>query len=170
RRQGLMRLFGTDVRRDPRYPVGWARDISVLSRAESVGKPPHRLTQFPQDLADSALEYSGIYEDGWVAEEAYVVLAAPAGRPILRIAGDVPGVGDLKFVTSLRVAIDGREVARRMVSPGRFEIVTAVSTGSGAMRVSLHFSRVQSLPGADGRDVAARLRAIAFDLDPAASA
>src|SRR5439155_3422792 len=76
RRSGLMALYGTDVALDRRRPVGFLRDISLVSQ-EEYGRlaPPSKLESFPADLENPDLEYSGIYEDGRVSEASYFQLA-----------------------------------------------------------------------------------------------
>ena len=72
RRKGIMRMYGNDVRTDPRRITGFVRDISAISEEEYLRMdPPASLKTFPRDLFNANLEYSGIYEDGWVAESEF---------------------------------------------------------------------------------------------------
>ena len=75
-RQGLLGLYNRSVVNDTRYLTSYVRDISLVGGdAYRALQPPSSLVQFPADLMDPDVEYSGIYEDGWVAEESYIYLA-----------------------------------------------------------------------------------------------
>ncbi|HKB39535.1 MAG TPA: hypothetical protein VKD72_24070, partial [Gemmataceae bacterium] len=91
RRSGLAALWGKWLHSDRRHLVAFGRDISVISEEEYARlKPPSVLSSFPQNLASRDLEYSGLYEDGWVARSAYVWLRRPAGPCELVVQGEVP--------------------------------------------------------------------------------
>jgi hypothetical protein len=163
RRTGLMGLFGADVPLDRRFLTGFARDISLISQAElDQLTPPSLLERFPDDLTNRALEYSGIYEDGWISEASYFGLVQPDASSTVVVRGVVPEIDNSGFATDLRVSVDGQEVARRLLRPGPFEIRAVPPPDVGRRRVELHFSDVQHLAGDDGRPVAAQINAIGF--------
>ena len=125
------------------------------------------------DLRDNPeLEYSGIYEDGWVSEHSFCRLsqrggAAPAGTRAA-VKGEVPALpgGDPNFETLAELCVDGRIVAREVLRPGDFElsgdVPPATTPEAGSIHaVELKFSRLQHVPmnngDPDGRPVAARL-------------
>jgi hypothetical protein len=156
-------LYGTDIPADPRWVVAFARDISLVGEREHARlRPPRRVTRFPADLADPALEYSGLAEDGWVAEAAVLVLGAEPGPARLRVRGHVPRVADPAFRTDLEVSVDGQSCWRGALGVGPFE-VTAPVRAAERTRVELRFSRLQSLRGADGRRAAAHLQEVALE-------
>lgn len=162
-RTGLMRLFGANIPLDRRFLTGFARDISLISQAELDRlAPPTLLEQFPVDLTNRALEYSGIYEDGWISEASYFGLAQPDAASTVVVRGAVPEIGDPAFSTELQILVDGQEVARRLLRPGRFDVRAVPPPGAGRRRVELHFSNLQHLGGDDGRPVAAQLDAVGF--------
>ena len=163
RRTGLTALYGTDISRDRRWLVGFARDISLVSEAD-YGRlaPPSYLDTFPAGLTNPNLEYSGLYEDGWVSETAFFQLTQPNAPATVAVRGTVPMIADPSFRTELTVLIDGQEVARRVLGPGEFAIQVAALPGKGRRRIDLRFSNVQRLPGGDRRPVAARLRSVGF--------
>lgn len=164
RRTGLMWLYGTDVPFDRRRLVGFARDISLISDDEYARlSPPSSLDEFPADLTHPDLEYSGIYEDGWVSESAFFALYEADAAARLAVRGTMPLIGDPSFSSELRVRVDGREVARRSLTPGDFEVQVPAPTGGGRRRVDLEFSNMQQLPGVDRRPVAALLRFVGFE-------
>lgn len=164
RRTGLMRLYGTDLPPDRRWLVGFARDISLVSE-EDYGRlaPPSYLDAFPADLTNADLEYSGLYEDGWVSETAFFQLTQPNAPAAVAVRGMVPMIADPSFRTELTVLIDGQEIARRMLAPGEFDIRAAAPQGARRRRIDLRFSNIQRLPGTDRRPTAARLRFVGFE-------
>jgi hypothetical protein len=136
--------------------VAAVRDVSLFTEEEYAAlRPPARLEKFPQDLLQPDLEYAGLYEDGWVGEECFCCLARPDHPATLRLRGQVPGLSGLAFSTELRLLLDGREVARRTLGVGLFEINAPAPAGKGRARVELRFSRSQPLPAGDGRPVSA---------------
>lgn len=158
---GLMRLYGLDQHDDPRLFVGFARNISAISDDEYDHLvPPVMLVHFPQDLGSQSLEYSGIYEDGWLSENSYAVLSA-SRQSHVEIAGTVPDIGDPGFRTEARLSVDGREVERETLGVGTFAI-SAGDVPPGRHRVLVRFSRWQALPHGDRRIVVALLSKYGF--------
>jgi hypothetical protein len=161
---GLMRAYGRDVAQDHRRLTAFVRDISLVTEAEYAAlAPPSALRVFPRDLADPSVEYSGLYEDGWVGEDAFVRLSRGPGASVLRVRGSVPSIGAAGFTSECVVLVDGREAARAPLAVGRFTLEAVVPAGSGRARIDVRFSRVQPLPAPDGRPVAAHLDFIGFD-------
>jgi hypothetical protein len=133
------------------------------------------------DLRDNPeLEYSGIYEDGWVSEHSFCRLSRRADSNVNSQAvakGEVPALpgGDPNFEMRAELCVDGKTVCREMLRPGGFQLrgdVPPASTPEAASThaVELKFSRFQHLPMnngyPDGRPVAARLHYVG--LQPAA--
>jgi hypothetical protein len=184
-RVGLMSLYGRDVAIDRRLLVGFARDVSAISEDEFQKlAPPGQLTNFPADLANPNLEYSGLYEDGWVADAAFATLALPAtpaelgsAPKAIAVRGSVPTIGgNAAFTTDVTLKVDGVEVAKKTLTPGEFEVRGALpakaadgSTPTGSRRrVELLFSNTQHLPEGDNRPAAALLKFVGFvDATPA---
>jgi hypothetical protein len=163
-RSGLMTLFGKSVRMDRRNLTGFVREISVVSDEEySAMMPPGSLQTFPDDLGDPNLEYSGIYEDGWVSEDARVVLQAPAGRSRLRLRGTVPRIGAGTMATSLALFIDGNQIATTNVDAGDFVVECPAAVESGKHRIEVRASTARRLPAPDTRPVAFLLRSLGFN-------
>jgi hypothetical protein len=163
KRSKVMSLFGTDVMADPRKITGFARDISLISDEEySRMKAPQAIRRFPDDLADKMLEYSGIYEDGWIAESSYAVLSHSGAGSSLVVRLLVPAIGGHGTASSLTVLVDGHEVERRALEAGLVDVRVPVS-GTGKPRVELRFDRAECLPSPDGRPVSAQIRYLGFD-------
>jgi hypothetical protein len=162
RRKGLMTLWGRDIPLDARVIAGFGRDVSALSEREYEAlAAPGQVQKFPADLANKSLEYSGVYEDGWVAESSYFTLGqSTAGLPlVVRVL--VPLIGSQAAASRIIVLVDGAEVARRNLGPGDADLKIP-GPGIGKHRIDLTFDRATRLPGIDGRPVSALIRFVGF--------
>ena len=127
---------------------------------------PRAVATFPSDLANTALEYAGIHDDGWLSDTAFVGLADPGVPASLRISVMVPLIDDPAFTTELRLLVDGQEVARHLVGLGDCQLRISGMVGGRRRRVEFRFSDVQQLPGETvPRQVAALLRFVGFEPD-----
>lgn len=162
RKTGLMKLYGTDISTDQRRLVGYGRDISLVSDEEYANLAPlNNLSTFPADLTNPNLEYSGLYEDGWVSEAAFFGLTQPNTSSHLTVRGMIPKITDPTFISELRVLVDDQEVAKQILKPGEFDIKVKVPQGN-RRRIDLRFSKFQRLQAPDNRPVAAKLKFIGF--------
>lgn len=162
---GAMNWFGKEIRADNRRLVGFARDISLVSEQEfSNLSPPASIGSFPAGLDNPDLEYSGIYEDGWIAERSFVRLRQPPGSAAIHIKGSVPLIADRRYRSTLQVLEDDIEVGRKELALGDFELTAPVASHSGNHRIELRFSNLQSLPSPDNRPAAALLSSLGFAL------
>jgi hypothetical protein len=175
-RNGLMRLYGRDVSLDRRMLVCFSRDISMVSQRHYASMvPPASIGKFPRDLENQALEYSGIYEDGWASDRAWCRLSQPWDADAVVVRGSVPHLTDLSFQTELTVLVDGREAARKTVGLQGFEIRAplpkdlgpADGAGQARRRVELVFSKLQNLPRGDQRPVSCMITHLGFGSPPA---
>lgn len=163
KRTGLMSLYGLDVPMDRRLLTTFGRDISLISDADYRNlQPPRSLSVFPKDLENTSLEYSGIYEDGWVSEQAYFVLGKKLGDRFLLIKGMIPQIGSPDFSTNLTLSFDGKKIADKNLGLGNFEIKVPVSPDTQRHRIDLAFSHSQALPGEDGRLTGGHISFIGF--------
>lgn len=152
---------------DPRFIVAFARNISLVSGDfYSSLTPPSNLKDFPSDLENPNLQYSGLYEDGWISEAAFVVLSQFNKTSPLVIRGQVPQISDPAFKTELTVMVDGQEVARKTLGVGDFEFFVKTPTVGIMRRIDLRFSNLQTLPLQDQRPVAALLHFVGFEDAP----
>jgi hypothetical protein len=160
-RSGLMRWFGTSIPLDSRRINGFMRDVSAVDAEQYDNlQAPTSVSHFPVDLACKDLEYSGVYEDGWVAEESFFRLRQSAQRAQLIVRAMVPGLGQKP--TTLRVFVDGSQVAQAQLRPGDNEVRTTVQRTAGLRRIDLRFDSSTALPAPDGRVVCAQLKFIGF--------
>jgi hypothetical protein len=158
RRPGLTGLWGKSVVIDPRFLTSYVRDISVISPAAySHLRAPKAIRKIPADLGNPDLEYSGIYEDGWLGGDSYAYLAGGGATHLLvRLA--IPAGTDNQ---SLRVLVDGRVVYRRAERPGPVRLDLPLRGSAGRRRVELLWSKTTRLPAPDGRSVTAQLELLA---------
>jgi hypothetical protein len=135
----------------------------ILSGCGRDSKLPSRLDRIPADLRNEQLETQGIYADGWIAGDAACNLQQPGDAQFLTIRGMVPIVDNNRnFGTDLALSIDGKEVGRRHLGPGEFDISMPVSRVEGKRRVTMTFNQAQTLPAGDGRSVGAHLAFVGF--------
>ncbi len=163
-KSGLMSLFGNSINPDERRLTVYGRDISLIGDDEYRDMvPPSELSHFPDDLGNRSLEYSGIYEDGYISEESFFVLKGPSPKARVRISGMVPGIEDMKFKTRIHVLIDGVPVASRELGVGDFSVDAPVpGDATRKRRIEMHFDKAQLLPGLDARLAGAKISAIAL--------
>src|SRR5207248_1060973 len=127
-------------------------------------KPPSVLSSFPNDLANRDLEYSGLYEDGWVARTAYAWLTQPAGPCEVVLRGEVPQIEGVSFTgNEVEILVDGTRVTRRKLSLGGFEIRCPVDAKPGRRKVELRFRMTGNFPAPDKRPFAAYLTKLGFE-------
>lgn len=160
---GAMNWFGTGIRSDKRRLVGFARDVSLVSEKEfATLSPPESINRFPADLANSDLEYSGIYEDGWISERSFFSLRQLRDSAAIHIKGSIPLVSEPRYRSTLQVVEDGTEIVRKDLGLGDFEITAPVSSHPGNHKIELRFSRYQRLTAPDNRPAAALISSIGF--------
>jgi hypothetical protein len=153
-RPGLEGLYGRSVPLDPRYLTSYVRDISLVTDAEYRQlRPPSVLRSFPADLANPDLEYSGLYEDGWMAEKAYVVLAGGDSADLVFRADVAHGAG-----RHLRVLVNGRKMASRPVAPGLLNLRVPLPASRFRRRIELQWEKAVPLPPPNRRPVTAFVR------------
>ncbi len=105
-----MRLYGGQFNLDDRRLVGFTRDISVLTNEQYLAMPrPTRIGDFPGDLSRyPGLEYSGLYEDGWVSRDAYFKLGPSHPGQVLRFKGFIPATPQFRDPGRGRHRLDQR--------------------------------------------------------------
>jgi hypothetical protein len=147
---------------DPRYLTGYLRDASVMGSAEYRRRvAPSNLHRFPADLANPNLEYSGIYEDGWVAD-SYAVLSTGGAHELVVRADVLPGPDQ-----RLEVLVDGKRIVSRRVKPGLLDLRLPLLGAAATRRVELRWAHVERLGLHDPRPAAARLLFLGFTPPPA---
>ena len=160
---GLQGMYNRNLALDTRLGLGYCRDISVISEERYAQLPRKReLRSFPADLTGpEAVEYSGLYEDGWVSNHAFAVLGpVKAGDRVVVTAmlPQIPGAAS----SSRRVELlaDGVSLLSRELTPGTFTLQAPLPHAAPFVRVELRFDSTDTLPAPDNRPVSVLLKAI----------
>lgn len=169
-RTGILRFFESSRPADPRKLTGFLRDISLVSDEEYQSrKCPSALQKFPDDLRNENLEYSGIYEDGWLSEESFVSFGLPSGaskaeKPLfLRFQGSIPNLSEESSKRDLRIFVDNTEIWSQHMEPGSFDIRIPLSEGVEQRSITLKFSGGEPLPGGDSRPISAKIEFLGIE-------
>lgn len=155
---GLMGLYGTNYSLDYRQFTAFGRNIELVD-ADSYNEndKPQALRRFPADLADPRLEYSGIYEDGWVSEKAFLTLAGRHGAHRVVVRGELPAWTGLA-TSDVTLQVNGGPPIVMAMTPGRFEL--EAPAGEGRQEITLTFGRSFSMPAGDERPASALLTSV----------
>lgn len=143
---------------DTRRLTTFFRDISLITTAEyDRNNPPSRVRNFPEDLANKNLEYSGIYEDGWIAESATVRLASRGLRGQFVVAGQTPWDPEISGVSEILILIDGIEKARYPLTRGSFSIPLFLEPTEKPISVEIQVNGALPLGSEDRRPASVKL-------------
>lgn len=182
-RTGLMNWFGLEVGLDRRLLVGFGRDISLIGEDQyRAFKPPSAIYVWgntDSQLRDNDLEFSGVYEDGWMSEQSYLVLSQLPGQTKFSLKGFVGDLGDATFTTTPTLKIDGKviELKGKLFGPaGERPFAGAVGIGDFDLhaeipptntevrrRVEITWSAFQQLQKEDTRKAAAKVNYLGFE-------
>lgn len=169
KREGAMALFGKNIKRDSRKVVVYARDISYISPKQYAAfKRPEIIQSFPAALQNPNLEYSGIFEDGWISDVAFVVLQAPlnGAAASLHLSGMIPDIGGKPFIAVLTLKVNDQLVYTASHTKGEVNITvpfdTALFKDSSIAKIQLESSALQRLPNGDDRPVSMHLNMVGF--------
>lgn len=161
-RSGLLKIYGHNITLDGRLTTAWARDISLIDDGSYERmRPPSSVSRFPSDLGNPALEYSGVYEDGWISDRAYVVLQPRTPRAVLSIRALVPLIADPSYRARVCVRVDAGTPACKIQAPGIFSYERAAFS-TKRHTVELSIAPPQSSRGPDNRRLGARLDFVGF--------
>jgi hypothetical protein len=143
KKTGLMRWYGLEFALDDRRLIGFTRDISVITDDQYRDLPrPSKISSFPWDLLKfKGLEYSGIYEDGWTAQDAYFKLAASHAGQVLYFRGYIPEIPRFKTEgVDLTISINNKPTEIVNLKSGKFLVARLLKESSDITSISLHFS------------------------------
>jgi hypothetical protein len=114
------------------------------------------LQHFPADLANPDLEYSGMYEDGWVAESSYAVLSGgPPADLVLRATV-------LPIAKHLEISVNGHAIFSKAVSPGGLDLHIPVPASTSRRTLELRWGAATRLGETDPRHASALLSTLGF--------
>jgi hypothetical protein len=165
KKTGLMRLYGVRYNLDDRRLIGFVRDISVMTDEQYRALPrPTKISEFPWDLYKyPGLEYSGMFEDGWVAEDAYFKFGPSHPGQVLYFKGFIPAT--TKFRTEgldLTVSINEKPTEIVHLQAGDFTLTRLIKEPASITSISLHFSDAQTYGIGDYRAVSAFVHEISI--------
>ena len=169
-RSGAMALFGKNVKLDTRRIVLSARNICLFTPL-SFEKYPRlsEVSDIRRDIQNNGLEYSGIFEDGWISEAAFVILKNPALNTkmiFLNIQASIPEVQNKNFKTNVSIKLNDHEIYNGLISPGdvvlRVPVKSTDFSVSGNSKIVITSSNLQDLPNGDGRSVSMLIQKIGF--------
>lgn len=146
----------------PRLPAPDDRSAAAaltylgLTPRTGAAAAPVSLRNTPADLSNPSLQDSGIYSDGWLTQDSYVVLAGgPTASLLLRaVAQGAPGG------QALTLLVNGRELLARKVAAGPLALRVALPASASTRRIELRWAAAPKLPAPDGRSAAALLKFI----------
>jgi len=134
--------------------------------------PPSHLSRFPEDLSTPYLQYSGLYEDGWLTDKVFLRLHQTTNHAYLVIQGTFPQIDSGRSPTSLmntvKIVLNGKQIHQETIQPGEFVIQCPVSAHQQSTLnnqvglIELSFSKLQQLPSPDQRRVSVLLKFIGF--------
>ena len=167
---GLMRWYGLKFALDDRRLVGFTRDISVLTDEEYKALPrPTKISTFPDDLLNyKGLEYSGVYEDGWIGRDAYFKFGPSHTGQVLYFKGYIPDIPRFaKDGINATISINDRPTEVVNLKAGRFTLTRLIKDSSDITSISLHFSDAQVYDNdKDKREVSAFVNEISISNVP----
>jgi hypothetical protein len=171
---GLMRLYGLNYNLDDRRLIGFTRDVSVITDEQYRALPrPTKINDFPDDLTRyPGLEYSGLYEDGWIADDSFFKLGGSHPGQVLYFKGYIPDVAKFRQKgIDLTISINAKPTEVVHLTPGDFVLTRLIREPSDVTSISMHFSDSQVYDaGDDKRPVSAYVREISIsDLPDLAS-
>ncbi|MEI8088745.1 MAG: hypothetical protein WCG63_04035 [Opitutaceae bacterium] len=162
---GLMRLWGLKFNLDDRRLVGFMRDASVITEEQYLALPrPTKINDFPGDLARyPGLEYSGLFEDGWVAEDAFFKLGPSRAGQILTFKGTIPETKKFREQgVDVTVSINEKPTEIVNLKSGAFTLTRLIKEATQITSISLHFSDAQVYGTDDPRAVSASITEISI--------
>jgi hypothetical protein len=162
-RHGLAALYNTRLRDDPRYLIGFARNISLLAPDQVAAiLPPSAIPSVPAGLLAPGLFFSGIAEDGWLADKAWVELSLPGPSNFVHIIGDIPGYSPKILDGVVRVFADGTLISEGKPIAGSIDLTIPLPEASGPREIAFEMTGVDRLPEPDGRLVSIHLTSLAL--------
>ena len=165
-KSGLMRLYGEHFNLDDRRLVGFVRDISVITEEQyQAMERPKRIGDFPTDLARyPGLEYSGMFEDGWMAEDAYFKMGSSAPGQVLTFRGYVPDTPRFRTEgVDITVSINEKPTEIVNVKSGEFTLNRLIREPAQVTSIAMHFSAAEVYGDEDKRAVSAFVREISIE-------
>jgi hypothetical protein len=162
-RHGLAALYNGQLHADSRHLVGFARNISLLTPEQVAAiDPPAAISRFPAGLFDPGLLYSGVTEDGWLADKAWFELGLPGPSNFVHVTGDVPGFSPKILGGTVSLLVDGVKVAEGKLMGGAIDLTIPIREASGPREIEFDISGADRIPAPDGRLVSIHLTSLSL--------
>lgn len=165
RKTGLMAMWGVKFNLDDRRLVGFTRDISIITD-EQYRKlvRPSKIGDFPEDLARyPGLEYSGMFEDGWVGPDSFFKLAPSHPGQVLYFKGYVPDTPNYRERgLDLTISINDKPTEVVNLRSGEFTLTRLIREPADITTVRLQFSGSMPYGERDTRHLSAFVREISL--------
>jgi hypothetical protein len=147
-RHGIKAFYNSSINLDYRHLVAYGRDISALSPDEVRAiERPRGLGNFPTDIVIAkGLEYSGIYEDGWISPDAHFVLAGPEAKDQIRIKGFIPDLPGISQTQELTICLNNKFHYTVSTRPGEFDWAIPVPANARFTQLDIHSESHAVLP------------------------
>ena len=162
-RGGFKALYNRSVPLDYRLLTSYGRDISLVSSKEYESLVrPIRIDKFPDDLIHAReLEFSGIYEDGWLSPDVSFVLGESHPGDVVRVRLQVPThVFSTNSVGEARISVNKATPTVIAVTANDFDWLLPIQNPGKKTELSISFSMHGSLKYPDNRVVSAKLDSI----------
>jgi len=158
-RHGIKAFYNASINLDYRRLVAYGRDISALSPEEVRAiERPRALCNFPSDIVTAkGLEYTGIYEDGWISPDSNFILAAAQANDQLRLKGFIPNIAGMSKNEIFTIRVNGTKNYLVNCGPGAFDWAIPIEIGMSVTSLEVHSSNHTHLPNPDLRPVVAHL-------------
>jgi len=166
---GLQGIYNRTITTDSRLGLGYCRDLSLVSEADYAAQPrPRTLSRFPADLfGPAAVEYSGLYEDGWVSDHAFAVLGPVNPHDKITVQAMLPLIpGPKPAAMHVELLADGVSLLAQEVTPGHFTLEAPLPSAGRQVKIELRFDRTETLPAPDNRPVTVLLEALKITSAP----
>jgi hypothetical protein len=162
---GLMRAWGEKFNLDDRRLVGFTRDISLITEEEYRNLDrPTSISRFPEDLSENPnLEYSGVFEDGWVGYDSFFKLAGSHPGQVLYFKGFIPDTPAYREQgLDLTISINNRPTEVVNLRSGEFTLTRLIREATDVTTVRLHFSGSMPYGERDTRYLSAFVRELSI--------
>ena len=162
-RGGFKALYNQNIPLDYRWLISYGRDISALSPEEYEALVrPTELKNFPSDIVKAkGLEFSGIYEDGWLSPDSHYVLGESHPGDVIRMRLQVPEVIFSKTsVGEARISVNHKKPVIIPLTANDFDWLLPIQTPSKKTDLCVSFSLQGILKHPDDRVVSAKLESI----------
>jgi hypothetical protein len=133
--------------------------IDRVSANAVIEHPPQLSYLNPHDSAAASQIVSGLFLDGWMTEQATVVLKRPSSAANLRAEIYIPDLSPARRVTMFA---DGQRVAEATyAAPGSYSLDAHLASGPERTTVTITVDKTFSVPG-DQRRLGAIINGIGF--------